>query len=281
MGLKGLIKLVRVSNLLIIVLTQYFTAVFLTGRQQQWLEVLADPWLFLLVLSTTMIAAAGYMINDYYDIKIDYINKPDQVVVGRILKRRVVMAYNIGLNTVGLAIGVVLSWKIGLVHLGAIFLLWLYSNQLKRLPFVGNLSIALLTGAAVAVFAILFPNYEKLIYTYAVFAGSLTLIREIIKDMEDLRGDATFGCKTLPIVYGIRKTKVFLYLLTGIFIILLFALARYTQNNTLNYFFLVLLLPIGWFTYLLVKADSKKHFTQLSSFCKGLMVCGLLSMMLF
>lgn len=231
--------------------------------------------------STIIIAAAGYVINDYYDIKIDYVNKPDEVIVGRLIKRRVVLVSHTALNVAGVALGLLLSWKIAAINFLSAFLLWFYSNQLKRMPFVGNFMIALLTGLAIMIVGIYFGRNEILILNYAIFAFSITLIREVIKDMEDVAGDERYGSKTLPIIWGMRKTKLFLYLLMAVFLALLFYLAHGLDNPVLNNFFLLLLLPIGYFVYLLYKADTKKKYNQLSNYCKLFMLAGILSMTFF
>ena len=133
--LAGIVRMTRVWNLVIIVLTQYCTAIFLVDSGQGALFYLTNIWLFVLSLSSAMIAAAGYIINDYYDVKIDLINKPERVVVGRMVKRRVAMAWHTALNIAGILLGVILWWFIGLMNLLSAGLLWLYSNQLKRMPF--------------------------------------------------------------------------------------------------------------------------------------------------
>jgi 4-hydroxybenzoate polyprenyltransferase len=171
--------------------------------------------------------------------------------------------------------------RLGFVNFVAAFWLWLYSNQLKRLPFVGNLSVAILTGLSICVLALYYGQNELLIYTYALFAFSLTLVREIIKDMEDLKGDATFGCQTLPIIWGVRRTKVLQYVLLAIFIVLLVAMAAEVDKLSLKNFFLLLILPVAYFIVRLVRADSRKEFAFLSLYCKLLMVAGVLSMMFF
>ncbi len=127
---SGFIRLIRVQNLVIIVLSQYLVAMYL-------LEGIAplNFNLFLLSLSTVIIAASGYIINDYYDVKIDYVNKPERVVVGKLLKRRVVLFWHSALNFIAIAIGYYLNWKLAAVYFSAAFLLWVYSNQLKRWPF--------------------------------------------------------------------------------------------------------------------------------------------------
>jgi 4-hydroxybenzoate polyprenyltransferase len=116
---------------------------------------------------------------------------------------------------------------------------------------------------------------------YGIFAFSITLIREIIKDMEDIRGDMRFGSKTLPIIWGFRKTKVFLYGLISIFTILFIGLAIYINNNALNIFFLILIFPILYLAYLLYLADTQRKFFYLSMYCKMLMLAGILSMTFF
>jgi 4-hydroxybenzoate polyprenyltransferase len=279
--LTGFARVTRVHNLLVLALTQYLTAIFLVDIHGTWRGYAKDYELFLLIFSTTIIAAAGYLINDYYDVKIDFINKPDRVIVGKMLKRRIVMVAHTLLNLLGVAIGFYLSPKIGLINLGAAFLLWLYSNQLKRLPLVGNLVIAALSGLAVWAVSVHFPQNHLLVYTYAIFAFAISLLREVIKDMEDMQGDESFGCKTLPILLGIRYTKFFLYFLSALFIFLLFFMAGLIGNQTLINYFLILVIPISYFIFRLVYADTKKEFTYLSAYCKVLMLSGILSMLFF
>jgi 4-hydroxybenzoate polyprenyltransferase len=278
--LAGFLRLIRWPNLLFIILTQYFVRIFLTGPREAWWNHFTDLRFLMLSVSTVLVAAAGYIINDYYDIKIDTINKPKRVVVGRILRRRWAMISHLVLNVTGILLAFVVDWKIGIVTFVSGFMLWLYSNQLKRLPFTGNLTIALLTAASLLVVWLYDPENEFLVYTFAAFAFFISLIREIIKDMEDVRGDATFGCQTLPIIWGMRRTKTLLYVLIFSFLIVLFSLSAYLQNAVVMYFCFFILLPVGWLTYKLFRADTRKEFSYLSRFCKLIMLSGILSMIL-
>src|SRR5690606_33262876 len=185
------------------------------------------------------------------------------------------------LNFTGIAVAFYLSVWVGLIGFFCAFILWLYSNQLKRLPLIGNLSIAFLTGAALSLVAVYYQENSYLVNTYAFFAFAITLIREIIKDMEDLKGDADFGCRTLPVLIGIRKTKLFLYFLLVCFIFILFYLSRTLGNPILMIYFGLLVIPIGYFFYYLVKSDTVRQFAYLSNFCKILMLSGILSMIFF
>jgi len=278
---SGIARLTRFPNLVMIAVAQYLTAIFLIGNPANWCRYLTDYKLFLLAASTILIAAAGYVINDYYDVKIDFINKPNRVVVGKVVKRRIVMAVHILLNFTGIMIGFYLSLTVGIIHLVSAFLLWLYSNLLKRLPFIGNFIIALLSGLAISVIAIYYDSSYLLVNSYALFAFSISLVREIIKDMEDLRGDATFGCKTLPIIWGIARTKNLLHVMIALFTCMLFFVSIVLGNWLLVVYFLTLLIPIGFFVVRLVKADTQQEFSYLSSLCKFIMLGGILSMVLF
>ncbi|WP_452610050.1 geranylgeranylglycerol-phosphate geranylgeranyltransferase [Roseivirga echinicomitans] len=265
--------MVRALNLVIVGLTQYFVAIFLLDKGLN-LQLITDFKFFLLVLSTIIITSAGYLINDYYDVKIDYVNRPDRVIVGRSLKRRWIIMGHTALNFLGIGIGFYISPAIGVINFIAAFLLWLYSNQLKRLPFIGNFTIAVLTGTTLFLVGQYFHEREYLVLCYAIFAGFITLIREIIKDMEDLKGDEKFGCRTLPIVYGIAKTKKIIYLIITVFCISVFLLMS-TVNIVLP---ITLSVVMIFLIFELLKADRVKDYRRLSTFCKVIMLIGVISM---
>ena len=280
-SLKEIIQLIRLPNLLIIILTQYFTAIFLTGMTDPYGMYFFDPNLFLLSASTILIAAGGYVINDYYDIKIDYINRPQKVVVGKLIKRRIALTTHIVFSFFGIVIGVFVNLYVGAVNLVAVFLLWFYSNHLKRLPFVGNLIIALLTATSLMVIMILYPANHLLVFIYAIFSFFINLIREIIKDIEDWKGDQVFGCKTLPVIWGIRKTKRLIFFILAIFIISVIGLTIKVDNYFLTIYFVFLAIPAIVFVQRLIRADSKRDFYLLSGFSKLIMLSGIISMIFF
>lgn len=271
----ALFRLTRFWNLAIIAFAQYFTAYFLF---HQGLLVFTDFWLFLIVASTVMIAAAGYIINDYYDIKIDLINKPDRVVIGKTITRRYAIFFHTVISVIGVGMGLLINWKVGAVNFVSVFLLWLYSNNLKRLPLIGNLVVSLLTGLSIFLLSFLYEQYLPLVMTYSLFAFFMTLIREIVKDMEDMKGDTTFGCRTLPIVWGIRKTKSFLYGTILVFSFLVLWLDYQQLKISWIYFIPLLFVPMSILFYRLLKADTKKEFYQLSQLCKIIMLLGICSM---
>lgn len=268
------LQLTRYWNLLIIGLAQYFTAIFLIDKNS-W----RDLNLFLLSSATIMIAAAGYIINDYYDVKIDIINKPEKVVVGRKILRRVAMLSHLLLSGAGILVGFYLSVWIGAINAFSALALWLYSVNLKRLPFTGNFLVAALTGLSICILEVYYQTGSFLVIIYGIFAGAITLIREIIKDMEDLQGDNTFGRKTLPIIWGIRQTKAFIYTLMFAFAFVVIMLNHLYVGVSWLYFFFFLYVPSAWLLYRLHRADTKQQYHELSQLCKLIMLMGIISMM--
>lgn len=274
----SLLKISRPVNLAILGFAQLMTALFLVETTRQGLPVYQDIHLYLIIFSTMVIAAAGYMINDYYDVKIDYINKPDEVIIGRGMKRRVAIFFHSILNLVGIGIGLIISPRVAVINFMAIFLLWLYSNSLKRQPFIGNFTVALLTGASIWMIGYYYQKAELLVLTYAIFAFFLNLIREIIKDIEDRTGDRKHGCRTLPIVLGFRNTKRIIFLIALVFIISILVVTFKINNILLFYYFGILSILFFVFMYKIYMADRKAHFSQLSILSKLLMMAGIISM---
>jgi len=271
--LRALLRLTRFWNLVIIGLSQYMAAIFLINP-----ELFFDWKLFVLASSTAIIAAAGYIINDYYDIKIDLINKPNRVVIGKNITRRYALFFHTILSFMGVALGFVLSWKLGVINFLSAFLLWVYSNNLKRQPFIGNFVVAWLTSISIVLVNILYEVSNSLVIIYALFAFFMTLIREIVKDMEDLKGDNTFGCRTLPIIWGIRKTKVLLYILLGSLASSVLLLNAWYSQLPLSYFLIFLFIPLGLLLLRLIRADTRKDYYWLSQWCKIIMLLGVISM---
>jgi 4-hydroxybenzoate polyprenyltransferase len=269
------LRLIRVENLLIIAATQYLFGYFvLNGLFAVPDQVLGGYYFsagstppirygmqlshldfFLLSLSTVMIAAAGYIINDYFDVKTDRINRPFRIVIDKGIKRRVAMVAHTIINVIGIGLGFYIAYKVGniklgLIHLVTATLLWFYSTNFKKMFFIGNIIVAMMTGLVPITIALFeaqalkmnsvnlalidefyrnFINSVELnfnigIYYAAVFgffALLTNLTREIVKDMEDFIGDMETGGRTVPITLGINTTKVIVHLINAFTIVLL------------------------------------------------------------
>jgi 4-hydroxybenzoate polyprenyltransferase len=282
--MRALPRLVRWPNLAIMLLSLVLVRGPLLLPGQPLRTTVLAPRFGLLVLAALLVAAAGYIINDYYDVKIDAINRPDRLVVGRVLRRRHAMLAHLLLSGVGVVLAAALSWRLGGVTLGAALLLWGYSARFKRIALVGNLSIAALTAALVLLPELQLLTGQRAVWLYALAAFLLTVVREIVKDIEDMRGDAQHDCRTLPLVWGVARSKwvagFFLAwlgaLVVGVVAELL-ALGRWPLAAWLLAF---VALPMAWLGRLLWLADRQRHYRQLSAWCKGIMLAGVLSILL-
>ncbi|GAA4389772.1 geranylgeranylglycerol-phosphate geranylgeranyltransferase [Hymenobacter koreensis] len=280
-GLK-LARLVRLPNLLIMALCMALTQTCLLEPVQP-LAALLEPRFALLLLATLCVAAAGYIINDYYDVKIDTINRPAQLVVGQSVGRRPAMLAHLLLTFEGVVVAVALGYTVGAVTVGAALLLWGYSARFKRLPLVGNLSIGLLTAALVLLPELLHRTGSTAVWGYALAAFLLTVVREIVKDVEDMRGDAQHECRTLPIVVGVARSKwvAGLFLLSLLWVVAVAVGQGFADGHWRLALWLLgtVLGPLLLLAQRLVRADRRRDFSRLSTLCKLVMLGGVLSML--
>ncbi|MEQ9220344.1 MAG: geranylgeranylglycerol-phosphate geranylgeranyltransferase [Cyclobacteriaceae bacterium] len=278
--LPGFIKASRIPSLLIISITQVFTAVYLVSDFSNKYSIIYSIDFILLIISTLMIAAGGFIINDYYDQKIDMINRPKKVVVGTKFRRRLAMLSHSLLSVTGIAIGFWLDIRIGAIHIFSTFGLWYYSNHLRRLPIIGNMTISFLTSLTLLIVAVFFRRHELLVYVYALFAFLTILVREVIKDIEDVKGEAAVGCQTIPVVWGIRGAKAFIYLVIAAGGSFLVSFLLTTESMLVRYYFLLLIPVFGWFIYKLARSDRQQHYIHLRMITNLIILSGLISMLL-
>lgn len=268
------LNLIRYKNLLILALTQVMVRYFLLAKKIFFI----DDNFWLLLIATISIAAAGYIINDYFDVKIDIINKPKAVIVGDKIKRRTAIFLHQLFNMIGLFVGLMLGKTIFFLNLLSITLLWFYSERYKKKAFVGNLMIAFLAGLSLMIVAVFYDTAYQLIGVYAFFAFLVTLIREITKDVQDINGDKQNACRTLPIIWGIKKTKILLYCLIAIFAFSLLIVAQFTKKQEILIMLALLLISVLLLVYRLIAANNAKDFDFLSQLCKIMMLLGIGSM---
>ncbi len=305
------LKLIRFQNLLFISFIQLViqNAVILPILQTFGFETaMSTDMLSLLVLSTTLIAAGGYALNDYFDIKIDAINKPHKQIVGNVISRKNAIFVYQFLTAVGVFGGLLLSYFAQSFTLAFIFivvpgLLWFYSASYKRQFMIGNLVVAFLAALVILIIGIaqmafLKKEFGMLIFEteipkhiygwiggFSVFSFLMTWIREIIKDMEDEKGDREMECRTLAIKWGIAKTKLFVYCLiiigiAGLFLIHHFYI-HFEGSLTVRYIIFGFVFPFIALSYLIFTAKTPLEFHQASTLSKIIMIVGVLYSFVF
>ncbi len=309
--MKDYLQLVRYKNLIIVALTQYairwgvidpmLSAASTNLPNADFHLQLGSFQFFLLVLSTVCLTAAGYVINDYFDTRTDFLNRPGKVLVGTKIPRRQAMVMHILLSFVGVVLGFYISFHIGIPLLGFIFLiisgmLYFYSTTYKRQFLIGNLLVAIMTGL-VPLMVILFelPELNKeygnvlvsyntdLMYIFywvvgfSVFAFLTNFIREIIKDMEDFEGDSIYGRNSVPVVLGVKNAKIIVNVLIIITLfLLLFVYIRFLADPiTLIYFSLFLFLPFLFLSFKTMKAKNKPDYHLIGNGLKIIMLAGI------
>jgi len=302
-------KLIRWPNLFFIAVTQVLFRFFVLnfvyrGSNNDYGEniKLSLPLFYWLVFASICIAAAGYIINDYFDVNIDLVNKPGKLIVDRYIKRRWTIVWHIILSFIGLVISCYIGYKlrnfyIPLFNFAAIIALFFYSTTFKKKLLIGNIIISLLTAWVILVltfseyrFRIIFPDiyWKRLVkvsFIYAGFAFIISLIREVIKDMEDMQGDAKYGCTTMPIVWGLQVSNVF----AAVWLVVIIAGIAFVQFYVIQlgwwlsaiYSLLTIIIPLTWVLRKLYMAQSPKDFHQLSNAVKLVMFTGILSMIFF
>ena len=305
------LRLIRSLNLLFIALTQFLFqyCIIIPSLKKAGVEPQLNTLLFvLLVLASLCIAAAGYIINDYFDLNIDRINKPEKLVVEKIIKRRWAILWHLVLSGIGILLSFYVGWKndynllLGFGNILCVALLWVYSTTFKKKLLSGNIISSLLTGRVVLVlyvaemdrffYTVNNPNLSgaiskifKLSFLYGGFAFIISLIREVIKDIEDMPGDAKYGGRTMPIVWGVNVSKTFiatwLIVLIGALVILLIYVLPNRWWESIAYVGTFILLPLLYIFLKLFKAQRKEQFHRLSNWVKFVMLTGILSMIFF
>ncbi len=295
------LRLIRFSNLCIIALTQiliryciilpaFETESIITGEYPSHLSNLDFA---LLLFSTLFVAAGGYIINDLFDVKSDEINKPGKNIIEKLISAKTAKILFFSFSVIGIIIGFYLAWKIdhlimGSVHVFSAVSLWMYSSYYKKRFLSGNILIAGLSSLSLLIVGLFEPEfYRNFIYLllYAGFAFFVTLIREIIKDMEDLDGDSQTECKTIPVKLGLQKTKIILYTLIVLTTVLLIAILfqYFYDNKVINFWMMAIMfvVPFAALISLVRSAEQKKDYYYAGIFTKLIMVAGVLTMLPF
>lgn len=278
--LLSLFSVIRGYNIFLIVLAQYLAAIFIFAPEKVVKDVLFDLDLYFIVLASISVIAAGYIINNFYDSETDRINRPIKSKIDAYVDQRTKLRIYFLLNFIGVLFGFMVSWRAGLFFSVYIFLIWFYSHKLKKYPLLGLFSAAVLSILPFFAVFVYFKNFSEVIFVHASFLFFILLIRELVKDLENLRGDFTHNYQTIAVKYGERFTKMLITLLIVLTFNPIYFLLNYEEIGGMRYYFYFssgFLVLFGIFIWM---ANNRKHYKVLHVMLKVLIALGVMSLSL-
>lgn len=280
MKIFSLFSVVRGYNIPIIVLAQYLASIFILAPERRALEVILDWRLSILVFVSTLVIASGYIINNFYDSEKDLINRPTKSMLDRLVSQKTKLQVYFGLNFLAAILAFIISWRAAFFYSVYIFLIWFYSHKLKKYPIVGNLTASIL--AVLPFFGILlyFKNFYYVIFAHASFLFLLILIREMIKDLENIKGDMANNYQTIPVRFGEKVSKYLITLLTLTTIIPVYVLVDKFNVGYMDMYFYISLMVLIAFLLKLWSSNEHAVYVRLHNALKVVIIAGVFSIIL-
>ena len=271
---------VRGFNLAMIVVAQYVTAIFIMAPNQSLSEVLLDRTLFALILASVAAIASGYIINNFYDSEKDSINRPQQVSVEKMVSQNTKLILYFILNISVIIAASYVSFRAVLFFSVYIFAIWFYSHKIKKRPVVGNLTSAILTITPFFAIFLYYKNFSSSIFVFGFYLFLVLSMRELIKDLQNLKGDLLQNYKTIPVVYGEKYAKLMIIVLVVCNVsVTIFLLKSYTLER-MDYFFYTSISLLFVVLLLLPKAQSRQQYSRIHILLKLLVLLGVFSIVL-
>ncbi|MBM6500242.1 MAG: geranylgeranylglycerol-phosphate geranylgeranyltransferase [Flavobacterium sp.] len=276
----SMFSVVRGYNIPVIVLAQYLSSIFILAPEKRALEVILDKNLFLIVLLSSLTIASGYIINNFYDSKKDLINRPNKSMLDRLVSQKTKLQVYFSINFIVFILAFFVSIRAVLFFSCYIFLIWFYSHKLKKIAIIGNLTASLL--AVLPFFAILlyFKNFYNVIFAHATFLYLLILIREMIKDLENIKGDIANDYQTIPVIFGENFSKKTITFLTISTIIPVYFLIEIFEVGYMDIYFYISMIILIFFLQKLWKSETKSDYLKLHNILKFIVVSGVFCIIL-
>ncbi|WP_339887554.1 geranylgeranylglycerol-phosphate geranylgeranyltransferase [uncultured Flavobacterium sp.] len=273
-------SVIRGYNIFVIVLAQYLAAIFILSPEIRALNVILDYQLFILVLASSLTIASGYIINNFYDAQKDLINRPRKAMIDRLVSQKTKLTVYFTINFIVVLIASIVSWRAMLFFSTYIFLIWFYSHKLKKYPIIGNVTASVL--AVLPFFGILlyYKNFYHVIFAHAMFLYLLILIRELIKDLENIEGDLVSNYRTIPVLFGVKTAKSIITVLTILTVIPVYYLVDVFNVGYMDIYFYLSLLVLIFFLLKLGNAKTKPQYLKLHFLLKFIIVAGVFSIVL-
>jgi len=278
--LLSLVSVIRGYNILALIIAQYLAAIFIFSPTRSLRSVLLDFHFFYTVLASVCVVAAGYIINNFYDEKADQINRPIKTTLDSFVRQQTKLRIYFFLNFVGFALGWIISWKAAVFFATYIFSIWLYSHKLKRRPFLGLLSVTILTILPFFAVFIYYKNSSKIIFVHATFLFLVLLLRGLIKDLENIKGAIANNYNTFPVKYGERNSrKLGIWIVVFTFFPMMVMFEYPTAIGMMKYYFYFSFIVLVSSALFLWKSNLRSHYVTLHNILKIMILLGVLSLL--
>ncbi|VVV01079.1 hypothetical protein FVB9532_02358 [Mesonia oceanica] len=279
--LASLFSVVRGYNILILFIAQYLASIYILAPNMPIRDIILDVNLFLLVIASTFAIASGYLINNFYDAEKDLINRPHKTLLDNYISQKTKLAIYFTLNFLSVILASYVSFKAVIFFSVFIFFLWFYSHKLKKYPFIGTLVASLLAITPFFVVFVYYHNFDMVIFVHATFLFLIISIRELTKDLENLKGDLTQDYRTIPVVYGVKFSKIIISSLVALTLVpTLILIFKKFEIGYMHYYFLLSFILMITFLFFLWKSSSKLQYTLLHNLLKLIIVIGVFSILL-
>ena len=276
----SLFSVIRIYNILIIVTAQYLTSIFILSPNTDIIKIIFDPYLFLIILCSSIAIGSGYIINNFYDEEKDLINRPIKYNIDKAVKKNTKLKFYLFLNFVVIALAFVISYRAIIFFSLYIFFLWLYSHKLKRILFIGNLFYSILTVTPFFAILLYYKNIDLIIVAYALFLFFIILLKDITKDLKNLVGDFSLNYQTIPVVFGEKFTKAIIALITTVNIILVLNLYLNFNRGLMEIFYFLSIVTLFLFLIKLYKSSNIHDYLFLHNILRFIITIGIISIFL-
>jgi len=275
----GAFYVVRVHNIFLLLLAQYLTSIFILSSSESW-KIIFDKNLFLVILCSTICIISGFIINDYYDTKKDSINTPIKFKLGEYINDKTKLFLYFFLNLLVVLVSSLISVRAIVFFSIYIFFIWFYSHKLRKLVFLGNLFYSILTITPFFAILLYFKKIEFIIIAYALFLFFILLLKDIVKDMKNIKGDFSANHKTIPVVFGESFAKTLVSLLSIINVFLVLNLFLNFNSGFMYFYYFLALAVMVYFMFKLYHSKSTAQYLFLHNLLRFLITAGVFSIVL-
>ncbi|MDT9499478.1 geranylgeranylglycerol-phosphate geranylgeranyltransferase [Capnocytophaga canimorsus] len=278
--LLGLFSVVRGYNILTICVAQYLAAVFVFSKNESFKEVFFNDVLFMLVVAGAFAVAGGYIINSFYDYEKDLINNPFKSMIDRLISQNTKLTAYFLLNFFSIFVAGYVSFRAILFFSAYIFGMWIYSHRLKKIPFVGNVTAALLAITPFFAIFLYYKNFDLIIFVHAFLVFLLILIKDLTKDLRSLKGDLAQNYQTIAVKYGEKVSKIAISIAVLMCFIPIYALLTHFDVGNMKYYLAFTCVFLCFYIFFLWISNKQKQYTLLHNLLKITLISGVFSISL-